>query len=1448
MGIYGYFIDNMKNLSHKIRGIFWLAALLLLSPTESVFAQQQQQPTLSASLEEELFRDTGNCYIDGSGVTQCYTDQRFYLNWSRSSAFPIEDPTSQTGYWKTFVWRISDNNGPIIVGSTGDYSGRTWVQTTQGFMSLDDIAAKRNAMKNAHHRVFSYFVNPDGTQVTFSSNPALAAQQLALLDMSFDPQDQDLQPRPHSGASCSGDPVYLHSGQFFYQCNDFSIPGRNLDTEISHTYFSGMSFNGPFGYGWLINYYMRLHWLRNGNVVIVTGDGRKNTYTFSGGNYIPPEGRFETLVKNPDDSWTLTLAQGEQYQFDVDGKLTAIEDRNDNTITLAYDSVKQTHVGRSAFGQDPLSDIILGADYRLTQVTDTTGRTIAFNYNADGLLESIVDGTRQVSMTYDSDTNDLLTVTKPATAQFSSGVTKTFEYEDHNVKRIKDAKNQYFVENFYDDQGRVEEQNLGGSSMFFDYSVASQVTETDRKGYLTTYAFNAVGNMVTKTELPKNNDGIRDGAEPASYVTTYTYDSNSLKTSETFPRGNGIKYVYDSANPDFRAQGNLLQIRRKADMAVADNDTNDIVTNMTYETMFNQVKTITDPKGNVTTFTYDHELAPADPKYAEQGNVIFIDFPTVAAGVPTTEFAYNAFGQVTEIKNPNGNITQYSYFPTTGYLQSIAEDPAGINAVTQLTYDGFGNLNVVTDANNHATDYDYDELGWLRQVTNPLGFVTKYTHDANGNVIKIERQADDPVTVWQTTQLTYDILNNLKTVTDPLSRVTTYNYDTNENVASIVDAEENVTAYVYDERDLLFTVTDANSPAGVTRYDYDLNGNLAKITDANGNPTTYTYDDFDRLDKTTYTDTKFSEFVYDKNSNLVKHTTPSTAVIDYIYDELDRLTDKNFPANTSLNTNYVYDLGSRLTDADNAASQISFTYDALNRVLTSAQTLNSTTRTVTYDYDKVGNKIEVVYPSSKDIDYTYDANDRIDLVKLNSSNFVDYDHDLLDRRAQKSFLSSALPIATYSYDIANQLSSVANALVNTTAISQYSYTTYDDVGNRTQMTTTGTPGSQTINYAYNTIYELTGVTGDQSNSYAYDNAGNRTTADSVSYTANALNQYTAVDLDNYDYDDNGNLTDDDTNLYTYDEQNRLKTFTDGSDSASYTYDAFNRRVSKTVNSVTTYFLYDGDEIIAEYASNGTLLAEYIIGDQIDEVLSMERNSNTYFYHYDGLGSVAEITNSAGSVSENYTYDAFGMPSVTTSSIGNPYRFTGREFDEESGIYHYRARAYSPMIGRFLQRDPIDSVNDLNINGGSYSLSKFYVKPYNELNTYLYAGNNPIIRTDPFGLWYIDINISFVSPWFIGGTAGVMINNKGIWKYGGGAAGLPGPGASFTFSEQNPSTGFNSAVQGGAIVGIQKGVDSKGKLFLEKGFFTPTSGTSTFFVEEPWLWPWAKKEENKENCN
>jgi len=231
------------------------------------------------------------------------------------------------------------------------------------------------------------------------------------------------------------------------------------------------------------------------------------------------------------------------------------------------------------------------------------------------------------------------------------------------------------------------------------------------------------------------------------------------------------------------------------------------------------------------------------------------------------------------------------------------------------------------------------------------------------------------------------------------------------------------------------------------------------------------------------------------------------------------------------------------------------------------------------------------------------------------------------------------------------------------------------------------------------------------------------------YTANHLNQYTVVDGSTLSYDANGNLSNTVAGVlgdwtYTYDAQNRLIRATGGPSSvvAEFYYDARNRCVKRVINGVTTYLIYDGWSLLEERNLAGNLLARYYHGPVIDELLCRVTETNTVYYHHDGLGSTVALTDSTGNVVESYTYDVYGQPSflsatyhlLPTSSVTNRFLFTGREYLADLALYDYRHRFYSPSLGRFLQTDPL----------------RFDAE---DVNLYRYVENNAVNIIDPLGL-------------------------------------------------------------------------------------------------------------------
>ena len=167
-------------------------------------------------------------------------------------------------------------------------------------------------------------------------------------------------------------------------------------------------------------------------------------------------------------------------------------------------------------------------------------------------------------------------------------------------------------------------------------------------------------------------------------------------------------------------------------------------------------------------------------------------------------------------------------------------------------------------------------------------------------------------------------------------------------------------------------------------------------------------------------------------------------------------------------------------------------------------------------------------------------------------------------------------------------------------------------------------------------------------------------------------------------------------------------------SCSFKYDPFGRRIYKSSSAGTSIYAYDGDNQIEEVNSSGAAVARYIQGENVDEPLAMLRGGATSFYNPDALGSVTSLSNAAGSIANTYTYDSFGKLTASTGSLVNPFQYTARESDSETGLYYYRARYYDPSTGRFISEDGVGNDEGTNL--------------------YVYVHNLPSGFRDPTGLY------------------------------------------------------------------------------------------------------------------
>ncbi len=240
--------------------------------------------------------------------------------------------------------------------------------------------------------------------------------------------------------------------------------------------------------------------------------------------------------------------------------------------------------------------------------------------------------------------------------------------------------------------------------------------------------------------------------------------------------------------------------------------------------------------------------------------------------------------------------------------------------------------------------------------------------------------------------------------------------------------------------------------------------------------------------------------------------------------------------------------------------------------------------------------------------------------------------------------------------------------------------------------------------------------------FAYDAVGNRTDSGAQVEEGNRLEAFGGYALE---HDLDGNVTrkslaadslafDQRLHWNSLGQLDSVRTVRQGVGSTvAYGYDGWDRRVRKTSAAGTTRYVYDGSQIALEVDGSGNVVAEYSYFPGVDQPHTVKRGGSVYYYLADGPGNVVGLLDAAGNLVNEYHYSPWGEAEVEREGVSQPYRFTGREWDAEVGLYYYRARYYDPQLGRFLSEDPI------GLAGG--------------INPYAYAENDPVNNADPSGL-------------------------------------------------------------------------------------------------------------------
>lgn len=680
----------------------------------------------------------------------------------------------------------------------------------------------------------------------------------------------------------------------------------------------------------------------------------------------------------------------------------------------------------------------------------------------------------------------------------------------------------------------------------------------------------------------------------------------------------------------------------------------------------------------------------------------------------TTTMTYTADGDVETIDEPlagSADTTRTYYDAARRPTGTISADPDGAGSLPRLATRTIYNDDDQPTTVESGTATDQSATG-MSTFSSLRQQVTAY--DAQGRATSVRLNAGG--TTYALTQSSTTV-SGLPDCTAVRMNPTTFaslpaSACTPATTGS--DGPDRISQVGYDwYRRLPATVTTgvgSGTPFVEATTAYDSLNRVQSVTDGEGNLTTYEYDGLGRRTRIYYPSStqgagtsnpaNYEQLTY--ATATVGGATVSTSLVGYLqlrdgrsinygYDNLGRPTSKD-PPGTDADVAYTYDNLGRMTSALFSATGQGVTnnFDALDRLTSTSSSMGGTTRTLSYQYDLAGDRTRITHPGGTYFVTMYDGLSRPVGMLLNGTDAMRY------AQYHASGTRSAFGSTAYSYDPVQRLTG---------------QTHYFASGG-------GSAGSIGSTYAYNPAGQLNQVTRDN-DAYAWIGhyAVNR------AYTTNGLNQHLTAGSTGFSYDTNGNLTSDGSTTFGYDAENRLVSAS-GAHSASLAYDPLGRLWQLTSGSNTTRFLYDGDALVAEYDGSGNLTRRHAHWPGVDApIVSYEPNGQgglvPHYLSADERGSIIAVTDAAASVLAVNTYDEYGIPGAGNSGR---FQYTGQAWLSELGIYYYKARMYSPTLGRFMQTDPI-----------GYGAG---------MNLYNYVNSDPVSYTDPMGLfqacWSVDV--------------------------------------------------------------------------------------------------------------
>ena len=1063
----------------------------------------------------------------------------------------------------------------------------------------------------------------------------------------------DTPPDEKNGPGC-GDPVGVFTGSACETAEDLRVVCPDLDLVMFRSYSSGSMDEGALGFGWTHAYDWRV--VPDGARVVVHASGERGpsdcVHLFGvpapGGSVWNADG-YELRLSSG-GLWIVVSPDALAYSFDASGRLQALTTWNGTRVEISRD-----------------------AEGRVTRAQHSCGKSLVFEYGADGLLSRVSTPDPAVAADYSYEPHGewkvLASVVRSDHGRPSVNRYAYSQSPSPGVRRIP-GPGETRVPQRQSPKAKVRrpvmtgKRDANGVEGSFDYirpddsaHVWCARTSLSDGLFETHLSFGEDGTEVASpyaggvARTLYGRDGLwreifrRTGAETLSK----TYDAAGDIVSETLTNSMTVAYAETVAAYDAR--------HRAVSVGEGFCAAPTLFTSLSWDDRRGIPNRIVSPEGRIREWTTNgseivvYGAGIADPRNISRIALDENERPSsmVDPDGGRVDFTRNAAGYVTRVEETGLPPVEFGY-DALGRVSSVSmPGPGGTTRTVTVANNWRGKPLSVTHADGTAETFEYEGNG--RRVTRHV--------DALGREDVYRWTLGIPVRAGRVVGgvtnslfgVEHDQQLNVVAITDPLGRAAeTYVLDENERVVAVTNLEGQVMTRTYALGEMV---------ASETRFD--------------GTQVAYGYDSDANLASVVYPDETL-RFGYDRDG-LITSASNSSGTVSNRYDAATGWLDRSVGADGSA-VSYLHSDGGSVTGVLSAAGTIRHVLDVAGRCVRT----DSPAGSVRFGHCPWNGLVAAV---------------------TNANGFVvEYAYEIMDRVTNISWKTTSgatLGGFGYEYDAVGLIMSRSHAI--------------------------GTNAFDRV-YAYD---DLDRLASDDGVTYTYDAAGNRITRTengiTTTYTLGVGDRLATWTGGSYAYDFAGNVTriehDGRPTLdLTWNSQYQLVSVaTNGVFAEGYEYDALGRRVSTTSIEGTTRHVYDEDwQVIADLDEDGNVVASYVWGDGIDRLLAVKVGGASYYPLTDIQGTVWGYVDSQNNIVARWQYDTWG--NIIDETVSVPalaslrYRFQCREWSAATGLINFRMRWYDPETGRWLSKDPI------GLSGG--------------INLYCFSCNNPIAFVDKFG--------------------------------------------------------------------------------------------------------------------